>query len=83
MLRRTFGPGHAFPVALALALAAMAPAGARAGEHEVMCFEEATDNERIVGCSALIDGGKLSKDKLATAYANRCLARIQRKQFAP
>ena len=79
MLRRTFGPGHAFRVALALALVIFAPAGARAGEHDDMCFEEATDNERIVGCSALIDGGKLSNDKLATAYANRCLAHIQRK----
>ena len=34
----------------------------------------------IAGCTALIDGGKLSKDKLATAYANRCLVHTQRNE---
>jgi tetratricopeptide (TPR) repeat protein len=61
-------------LALTVVMAVMATAGAQAGENEENCFEEATDSERIDGCSALIEGGKLSKDKLATAYASRCLA---------
>ena len=34
--------------------------------------------KRWPGCTALIDGGKLSKDKLATAYSHRCLVHTQR-----
>jgi tetratricopeptide (TPR) repeat protein len=79
MLRRTFGPAGGPLLALAAALATAVPVAARADDNEDSCFAEATDNERIVACSALIDGGKLGKDKLAQAYAARCLAHIQRK----
>ena len=60
----------------------MASGGARAGQNEDWCFadQERTDEEALAGCTALIDAGKLSKDKLATAYANRCLVHTQRKE---
>jgi tetratricopeptide (TPR) repeat protein len=68
-------------LALVAAAALMAGGSALAGEHEDWCFadQEATDDERLAGCTAVIEGGKLSKDKLATAYANRCLVQTQRK----
>jgi Tfp pilus assembly protein PilF len=68
---------------LALVAAAALGAGgsALAGEHEDWCFadQETTDDERLTGCTAVIEGGKLAKDKLATAYTNRCLVHTRRK----
>lgn len=81
MTKMTFGLGRIQLLALVAAAALMVGGSAQAGEHEDWCFadQEATHDERLAGCTALIEGGKLSKDKLATAYANRCLAHIQRK----
>ena len=64
-------------------LAAANPNVARSGQNEDWCFsdQERTDTETIIGCTAVIDTGKLGKDKLATAYANRCLAHLQSKAF--
>jgi tetratricopeptide (TPR) repeat protein len=68
-------------LALLAVAALMAGGSAQAGEHEDWCFadQEKTQDEALAGCTALIDGGKLSKDKLASAYANRCLVHAQRK----
>jgi len=81
MLRKTLGLAHAHLLPLVVAIALMASGGARAGEHEDWCFadQEKTPEEALAGCTALIEGGKLSQDKLATAYANRCLVHTQRK----
>lgn len=68
---------------LALAGVLAVTAAARADENEESCFAEATVDERVVACSALIDGGKLAKDKLASAYASRCFAHIERKALDP
>lgn len=68
----------------ALVAAATLTVGAavRADENEDWCFadQEKTHEEALAGCTALIDGGKLSKDKLAKAYANRCLVHTQRNE---
>ena len=81
MLRKTLGLVPTHLLALVVAIALMASGGARAGEHEDWCFadQEKTPEEALAGCTALIEGGKLSQDKLATAYANRCLVHTQRK----
>ena len=81
MLRKTLGLAHTHLLPLVVAIALMASGGARAGEHEDWCFadQEKTPEEALAGCTALIEGGKLSQDKLATAYANRCLVHTQRK----
>lgn len=66
-----------------LIMAGLAAGGnALAGKNEDACFadQEATDAERLAGCTKLIEGGKLSNDKLANAYTNRCLAHSQRKE---
>jgi len=65
------------------AIAAGYTGTAQSGQNEDLCFsdQERTDAETITGCTAVIDSGKLGKDKLATAYANRCLAHLQRKAF--
>lgn len=57
----------------------------QAGQNEDWCFsdQERTQEESLAGCTAVIEGGKLSKDKLAIAYANRCLAHTQRKESDP
>ena len=79
--------GRDFTRILALAaLVATATAyssAAQSGQNEDWCFsdQERTHQETIAGCTALIKRGKLSKDKLATAYANRCLAHTERKAF--
>jgi tetratricopeptide (TPR) repeat protein len=67
-------------LALTVVAALMASTSARSGQNEDWCFadQEKTPDEALAGCTALIDGGKLSKDKLATAYANRCLVHTQR-----
>lgn len=72
-------------IALAALMAAAMTAGltsARSGQNEDWCFsdQERTQDESLAGCTAVIEGGKLSKDKLATAYVNRCLVRTQRKE---
>jgi tetratricopeptide (TPR) repeat protein len=69
-------------LALTVVAAMMVSNGAWAGENEDWCFadQEKTLDEALAGCTAVIDGGKLSKAKLATAYANRCLAHTERKQ---
>ncbi len=56
-------------LALAVVTALMASTGAWSGQNEDWCFadQEKTLDEALAGCTALIDGGKLSKDKLATA----------------
>lgn len=81
MLKKTLRPVPTNLLALVVATALMA-GGARAGQNEDWCFadQEKTDEEALAGCTALIDAGKLSKDKLATAYANRCLVHTQRKE---
>lgn len=68
--------------ALLIVASLTASGGVHAGKNEDACFadQEATDDERLAGCTALIDGGKLGKDKLATAYTNRCLVHSQRKE---
>jgi tetratricopeptide (TPR) repeat protein len=77
------------PLARAMALAALMAAAltvnstsAQSGQNEDWCFadQEATQVEALAGCTALIDAGKLSTDKLATAYTNRCLVHTQRKE---
>lgn len=71
------------PFLALLLMAGLAASGSvHAGKNEDACFadQEATDDERLAGCTKLIDGGKLSKDKLATAYTNRCLVHSQRKE---
>ena len=80
MVTRTFGLARF--CALLAAATLMAGTGVRAGENEDWCFadQEKTHEEALAGCTALIDGGKLSKDKLATAYTNRCLVHTQRKE---
>lgn len=69
-------------LALTVVAALMASTGARSGQNEDWCFadQEKTPEEALAGCTALIDGGKLSKDKLATAYTNRCLVRTQHRE---
>jgi tetratricopeptide (TPR) repeat protein len=81
MLIKNFGSGRVGVLVLA-AVALVAGGSARAGEHEELCFsdQETTHEERLAGCTAVIDGGKLNKAKLATAYANRCLVHTQRKE---
>ena len=68
-------------LALSVVTALMASTSAQSGQNEDWCFadQEKTPEEALAGCTALIDGGKLRKDKLATAYANRCLVHTQRK----
>ena len=80
MLTRTFGLGRF--CALLIAATVVGVASVRAGENEDWCFadQEKTLDEAIAGCTALIDAGKLSKDKLATAYTNRCLVHTQRNE---
>ena len=80
MVTRTFGLARF--CALLAAATLLAGTSVRAGENEDWCFadQEKTHEEALAGCTALIDGGKLSKDKLATAYTNRCLVRTQRKE---
>jgi Tfp pilus assembly protein PilF len=80
MLTRTFGLARF--CALLIAATVMGGASLRAGENEDWCFadQEKTPDEAIAGCTALIEGGKLSKDKLATAYTNRCLVHTQRNE---
>jgi tetratricopeptide (TPR) repeat protein len=80
MVTRTFGLGRF--CALLVAAALMAGTSVRAGENEDWCFadQESTLDEALAGCTALIDGGKLSKDKLATAYATRCSVHTQRNE---
>ena len=80
MVTRTFGLTRF--CALLAATTLMAGTSVRASENEDWCFadQEKTHEEALAGCTALIDGGKLSKDKLATAYTNRCLVRTQRKE---
>jgi Tfp pilus assembly protein PilF len=83
MAYRIGGPARG--VALAVLMSGGSISGAmhaQAGQNEDWCFsdQERTQEESITGCTAVIDGGKLSKDKLATAYANRCLAHTQRKE---
>jgi tetratricopeptide (TPR) repeat protein len=69
-------------LALVVATALMASTSARSGQNEDWCFadQENTPDEAIAGCTALIDAGKLSKDRLATAYTNRCLVHTQRNE---
>lgn len=69
--------------ALIAIISATNPNTAQSGQNEDWCFsdQERTDAETITGCTAVIGSGKLGKDKLATAYANRCLAHLQRKTF--
>ena len=69
-------------LALVVVTALMASASAQSGQNEDWCFadQEATQVEALAGCTALIDAGKLSKDKLATAYTNRCLVHTQRNE---
>ncbi len=82
MSKKTLGFVRIQMLALVATAALMAGGSAQAGEHEDWCFadQEKTQDEALAGCTALIDGGKLSKDKLATAYANRCLVHTQRKE---
>ena len=69
-------------LALTVVAALMASTSAWSGQNEDWCFadQEKTLDEALAGCTALIDGGKLSKDKLATAYVNRCLVHTQRNE---
>ena len=69
-------------LALTVVAALMASTSAWSGQNEDWCFadQEKTLDEALAGCTALIDGGKLSKDKLATAYVNRCLAHTERNE---
>lgn len=69
--------------ALIAIISAANPNPAQSGQNEDWCFsdQERTDAETISGCTAVIGSGKLGKDKLATAYANRCLAHLQSKKF--
>jgi tetratricopeptide (TPR) repeat protein len=80
MLTRSFGLARF--CALLIAATVMGGASLRAGENEDWCFadQEKTPDESLAGCTALIEAGKLSKDKLATAYTNRCLVRSQRNE---
>ncbi|MDP1909886.1 MAG: tetratricopeptide repeat protein [Hyphomicrobium sp.] len=80
MVTRTFG--LACFCALLAAATLMDGTSVRAGDNEDWCFsdQERTHDESIAGCTALIDGGRLSNDKLATAYANRCLAHTERNE---
>jgi tetratricopeptide (TPR) repeat protein len=80
MLRKVFGLAHTLVLVMATAL--MPSAGARGGELEDWCFadQEKMLDEALRGCTALIAAGKLSKDKLATAYTNRCLVHTQRNE---
>jgi tetratricopeptide (TPR) repeat protein len=67
-------------LALTVVAAMMASTGAWSGQNEDWCFadQEKTLDEALAGCTALIDGGKLSKDKLARAYSHRCLVHTRR-----
>jgi Tfp pilus assembly protein PilF len=60
---------------------ARAWAGSGTGEQEDLCFadQEATDAERLAACTAAIESGNLSPDKLASAYTNRCLVHATKK----
>lgn len=80
MVTRTFGLARF--CALLAATTLMAGTSVRAGENEDWCFadQEKTLDEALAGCTALIDGGKLSKDKLATAYETRCSVHSQRNE---
>jgi tetratricopeptide (TPR) repeat protein len=80
MVTRTFGLARF--CALLAAATLMAGTSVRAGDNEDWCFadQEKTHEEALAGCTALIDGGKLGKDKLATAYATRCLLHTQRNE---
>jgi tetratricopeptide (TPR) repeat protein len=82
MLMKTIGLQRTRFLVLLVLAAVTGSGGALGGEHEDWCFadQEATEDETLAGCTALIEAGKLSKDKLATAYANRCLVRSQRKE---
>jgi tetratricopeptide (TPR) repeat protein len=79
-------PNNAGSLARAMVLAVLMvgslATGARSGQNEDWCFsdQERTQDESLAGCTALIENGKLSKDKLATAYTNRCLVHTQRKE---
>lgn len=68
-------------LAVIVVTALTASTSVQSGQNEDWCFadQERTPEEALAGCTALIDGGKLGKDKLATAYANRCLIQMQRK----
>ena len=68
-------------IALTVVTALMASTSAWSGQNEDWCFadQETTPEEALAGCTALIDGGKLSRDKLATAYTTRCVVHTQRK----
>jgi tetratricopeptide (TPR) repeat protein len=82
MLRNILELACTYRLALIVVMASlMASASAQSGEQEDWCFadQEKTQDEAVAGCTALIEGGKLSKDKLATAYTNRCLVHMQRK----
>lgn len=81
MSRRLLERARTSLLALTVVAAMMASTGARSGQNEDWCFadQEKTPEEALAGCTALIDGGKLGKDKLATAYTNRCLVHMQRK----
>jgi tetratricopeptide (TPR) repeat protein len=82
MLMKTIGSQRSRFLVLLVLVATTASGRALGGEHEDFCFadQEATEDERLAGCTAVIDAGKLSKDKLATAYTNRCFVRSQRKE---
>ncbi|MEI9899974.1 MAG: hypothetical protein WDN31_07280 [Hyphomicrobium sp.] len=76
------GGAAARAIALAALMAAALTAGltsARGGQNEDWCLsdQEKTDEEALAGCTALIDAGKLSKDKLAKAYTTRCLVYLR------
>ena len=68
-------------LALTLVTAVTGSTSAWSGPNEEWCFadQEKTPEEALAGCTALIDGGKLGKDKLATAYTTRCLVHMQAK----
>jgi tetratricopeptide (TPR) repeat protein len=81
-------PETSRPLAWVTALAALTvvtlavnSTSVQSGKNEDWCFadQKKAPEEALAGCTALIEGGKLSQDKLATAYANRCLVHTQRK----
>lgn len=82
MSRKVLELGRTHLLALVVVTALMATAPAHSGQNEDWCFadQEATTDESLAGCTALIDGGKLTKDKLATAYRNRCSVHTQRNE---
>jgi Tfp pilus assembly protein PilF len=82
MSRNSLEAGRSLALAM---IASLLAGGALAGAPKSLCFadQEATDDERLASCTAAIEDGKSSRDKLATAYTNRCLVHTSRKASDP